>query len=106
VTTKECGGNATRDTRLAGKQRWVRDERVLSREASGRLMLLPPGRQEPLLVTEPGGVLWELLAEPAELGTLAATIAELYGERADRVSDDLAPVFDELISCGAVRPAV
>jgi hypothetical protein len=69
-------------------------------------MLLTPRRLEPLLETEPGGVVWELLAEPAVVGTLAATIAELYGERADRVSDDLAPVFHELISCGAVRPAV
>ena len=85
--------------------RWVRGDDVLWREALDRVVILPPGSDEPLILTEPGGAVWDLLAEPRALEDVVATLAERYGETRERVAADLAPLLDELVRCGALKAA-
>jgi hypothetical protein len=45
---------------------------------------------------------WELLATPSDLPTLAETISTEYGVSADRVGSDLTPFLEALADCAVV----
>lgn len=64
--------------------RWERDPRVLWRRIGDGLVVLPPDRAECLAVSGASGLLWELLAEPCDIGELVEWLSARTGaDRAD-----------------------
>ncbi|MGB8861430.1 MAG: PqqD family protein [Ilumatobacteraceae bacterium] len=55
--------------------RWVRRDDVLSRTQLGEVLLLAPDGDEPIALTSPGDLLWELLAEPHTIKELVDAFA-------------------------------
>jgi hypothetical protein len=81
---------------------WHRDERALWRRSFERIVLLAPGRDEPLVLEGTGRLVWELLDEPRRAPVLQATLAELFGRDADDVECELTPFLEELRAAGAL----
>lgn len=52
--------------------RWIRRTDVLSRTQLGEVVLLALDGDEPIALTSPGDLLWELLAEPQSIDELVA----------------------------------
>lgn len=81
---------------------WARGRGVAWRRVSGGAVLLPPAAAEPILVTGPGAVVWELLATPSDLPALAESISTEYGVNVDQVGSDLTPFLEALADCAVV----
>lgn len=81
---------------------WVRDPATLWRETAGGVVLLPPGEQEVLALTDSGAALWELLEAPTRLDAAAARLAEAYGVAADIVLEGIRPLLADLEGRNAV----
>jgi hypothetical protein len=60
------------------------------------LLLSVPGR-DVLALNGAGGVLWQLLSEPASLEQLAGCLSEVYGADTNVIARDLEPVLAELV---------
>jgi hypothetical protein len=84
--------------------RWVRDPAVLWRRSSDRIVVLPPGRTEPLLLEGTGAAAFELLDVPASVEELAATFAEVTGSDRAVIAGDLWPFLEELAAEGVLAP--
>jgi hypothetical protein len=84
--------------------RWVRDPAVLWRRSSDRIVVLPPGRTEPLLLEGTGAAAFELLDVPASVEELAATFAEVTGSDRAVIAGDLGPFLQELAAEGVLAP--
>jgi len=76
--------------------RWTRSDQALFRRVPDGvlLLLLPDG--EPELVTGPGGVLWDLLAEPRTVTELVDDLAIRYDHDEAVVERDLRQTLDDL----------
>ena len=81
---------------------WTRDERVLWRRSYARVVLLAPGRDEPLVLQGTGRLVWELLDEPRSASVLNATLAELFHRDIDEVDREVTPFLAELRAAGAL----
>ena len=81
---------------------WTRDERVLWRRSFERVVLLAPGRDEPLVLEGSGRLVWELLDEPRSASVLNATLAELFHRDIDEVDREVTPFLAELRAAGAL----
>lgn len=81
---------------------WHRDERVLWRRSFERIVLLAPGRDEPLVLDGIGRLVWELLDEPRRAPVLHAALAELFERDVDDVDRELTPFLEELRAAGAL----
>lgn len=76
--------------------RWTRSDRAITRWVpDGVLVLLLPDG-EPDLVTGSGGLLWDLLGEPATLDQLATALARHFHHEQAAVADDLRRTLDDL----------
>jgi hypothetical protein len=76
----------------------VRD--VLSQELDGQTLLLAPGRQEALHLDEVATTVWQLLATAPTLDELVEAMSEVYGVPAQRISQDISPVLEQLTTHG------
>jgi hypothetical protein len=81
---------------------WHRDERVLWRRSFERLVLLAPGREEPLVLEGTGRLVWDLLDEPRRDSLLHATLAELFERDVADVDREVTPFLMELRAAGAL----
>lgn len=75
---------------------WSRAPGVPWRRVVDGAVLLPPAGDEPLVVTGPGAVVWELLATPGDVASLAERISSRFGVSADQVAEDIAPFLEAL----------
>lgn len=91
------------DDPIAGATRLVRAPGALWRRLLDGVLVLAPDQDEPLHITAPGDVVWELLAEPITVDELIEELAELYGTPAGTVSADLEPLLATLRESGASR---
>jgi len=87
----------------------VRGHDVLRRSADtlwrrllGGVLLLAPDMDEPLRLSQPADVLWELLAEAIPFDALVAVLAEAHDVPADVVRNDLTPLVERLLAAGAI----
>jgi hypothetical protein len=87
------------------KVRYSRGRRVLWRQTSDRVLLLPADDGELVSLTGTGLLLWELLAEPMELMEIADFMSATYGVTTDVVESDLVPVLDDLGHRGLIELA-
>jgi hypothetical protein len=81
---------------------WHRDERVLWRRSFDRIVLLAPGREEPLVLEGTGRLVWELLDGPQRACVLHAALAELFVRDVADIDREVTPFLAELCAAGAL----
>ena len=82
--------------------RYSRNPDALHRSTVRGVLVLPPGRDEPQLITAPGDRVWEELARPRTLDDLAATLAAQFEAEPTLVANDVSALLDQLIQLGVV----
>jgi hypothetical protein len=82
---------------------YSRAERVLWRQATDRVLLLPATDGELVSLTGTGVALWELLTEPIELSELSAVMGAAYNTDPQVVEADLLPLLEDLARRGLVQ---
>lgn len=79
-----------------------RDPTVLWRRSGRRVVLLPTGCAEPIVLDGIGRLVWELLDEPTAREDLVDVLGEHFDEPRDQVEVDLEPFLEELTGSGAL----
>lgn len=87
---------------MRGDQVLVRAEGALCRRTLKGVLVIAPDASEPVLVTTPGDVAWELLAEAHTPVELAAALGELFDTEPATVARDIEPVIESLLASGAL----
>lgn len=67
------------------------------------VMILPPGSEEPVLISSPGETVWRLLTDPATPDELADRLAEIFDAPADVLRRDLERLLDDLDALGVIE---
>ncbi len=75
---------------------------VLWRRTLRGVLVAAPGEEEPLLVTAPGDVVWDLLEQPRTREELVDALARSFDAEPGRIESDLAPVLAALLERGAL----
>ncbi|MEM7285150.1 MAG: PqqD family protein [Actinomycetota bacterium] len=78
---------------------------ALSRRVLRGVMVLTPADDEPFLITPPGDVVWEILAEPIDLEDLVDLLSGTYDGDKTQITADVAALIETLIDKGAVELA-
>ncbi|MDH3754866.1 MAG: PqqD family protein [Acidimicrobiia bacterium] len=86
-------------------RRLVQAPSVLVRRGLRDLYVLPPGQAAPTVVTPPGVIVWDLLADPISVDSLVAELAELFDADEGEIRSDIEPVLDELVAVGVLVDA-
>jgi hypothetical protein len=81
---------------------WQRDRRVLWRRSGDRVVLMPPGRMDIILLEGTGAVTWHLLDAPMEHDELVRSLAASFDIAAATVDVDVKDFLNELAGIGAV----
>ncbi len=82
--------------------RYRRAPGTLWRRIFDEVLLFPPNATEPLSVTMPGALVWELLREPISLDELIHEVASHFDAPMEQVEDDLEALLARLVSEHAV----
>jgi Coenzyme PQQ synthesis protein D (PqqD) len=82
---------------------WRRDAHTLSRLAPGRVVLLGPDGDDPIVLLGTGVALWRALDRPQSTDELAISLAKEFDASPDAVRSDIEPVLAELSAAGVVR---
>jgi len=80
----------------AAAPRWQRDPRALWRRSSARIIVLPPGQEQPLLLEDTAAVIFDLLADPVSTVELAALFSQATGVASTVIARDLTGFLDQL----------
>ncbi|MGH8976994.1 MAG: PqqD family protein [Acidimicrobiia bacterium] len=83
---------------------WRRDERTLSRSAPGRVVLLGPDGDDPIVLRGTGVALWRALDRPQSTDELTISLAKEFDANPDAVRSDIEPVLAQLSAAGVLRP--
>ena len=83
---------------------WRRRDAVSWRRSIDAVVLQAAGADEPVALPGTAAAVWDLLAEPATVDELVATLAEVYGESPDAIVDDVTGLLERLTALGAVEP--
>jgi hypothetical protein len=81
---------------------WSREPRTLWRRSGDRVLVLPPGTDELLLLTGTGRVTWELLEQALPEAALVTALAQVYGTEEATIARDLDPFLQSMAAAGAV----
>ena len=71
-------------------------EALWRRAYPNRVLVLPPGAEEPVLLEGTAASIWELLEEPCSADELGRALSDVYGADEALVAADLAPAVDDL----------
>src|SRR6266545_3023150 len=98
----DCSEGAVpeRDVREPSFQR---NPAALFRRLLDGVLVLGPAADEPLQISAPGDVVWELLAEPLTQRALTEDLSEIFGAPVNVVRADIEPVLTALIEVHAIR---
>jgi hypothetical protein len=83
--------------------RYERVASTLWRQAPTGALVLPEGRDAPLLISPPGDLVWQLLVEPATESELVELLVEHYTADPATIRLDLHTLLTELVTLGALR---
>jgi hypothetical protein len=78
-------------------RRFARDPHTLSRRTLDAVVVLPPGRGDPVTVSGAGPALWALLRDPCTLDELATSL-----QLSDREVASMTTALAQLSECGAL----
>lgn len=76
---------------------------VIARTVGSAVLLLPPNRNDPLVVSGCGAAIWHLLASEVSVEQLTEKLAAEYGQEAARIAPDVLSTVVELEACGAIE---
>lgn len=65
-------------------------------------MVLTATDDEPFVITPPGDVIWDILAEPIDLQELVDLLADSFEGDKEQITSDVAALIQTLIEKGAV----
>jgi len=82
--------------------RWQRAEEVLSRRLPDGVIVLSLHAGDPVVVTGPGGELWDLLVDERSTGEIVAALAAHYGIEPGDVRDEIVPLLHDLHARGVL----
>ena len=86
-------------------QRWVRDDTLQAVEMDGEFVMMGVDQGEYYAVKGVAATLWRHLAEPRDLDTLCALVAEEYDVTPDACRADVAAFLAQLSGKGMVVAA-
>lgn len=86
-------------------QRWVRDASLQAVEMNGEFVMMGVDQGEYYAVKGVAATLWRHLAEPRDLDTLCALVAEEYDVAPDACRADVAAFVEQLSGKGMVVAA-
>lgn len=75
------------------------------RRAHGRVLVLPQGARDVVVLTDTGEAIWWTFAEPKTVDEAAYELAEIYGAPLDAIKRDVTPVLDDLVVLGVLDRA-
>ncbi len=75
---------------------------ALARRVLRGVMVLTAADAEPFVITPPGDVIWDILAEPIDLQDLVELLADSFEGEKERITSDVAALIQTLIEKGAV----
>lgn len=84
-------------------RRWCREASVLWRRNGDRILLLPSGAEEALLLEGVSAALWEALASPAHTDELVEPLAEVFDGAPERIEADLVAFLEQLHGRGVLN---
>lgn len=88
-----------------GRERWVRDDSLQAVEMNGEFVMMGVDQGEYYAVKGVAAALWRHLAEPRDLDTLCALVAEEFDTTAEACRDDVAAFVEQLSGKGMVVTA-
>ena len=80
-----------------------RDPDTLWRHVLDGLLVIAPQMEEPIEISMPGDVVWQLLDEPMAIGDLVHTLAMRFGEATSAIQPDVNDLLHALLAAGAIR---
>lgn len=83
-------------------ERWQRRSDVLWRRSDERVLLLPTGEDDALLLDGSGCAVWQALAEPRSIAELVDLLAHLHGVAPAAIADDVSTAITALAAHGLV----
>jgi Coenzyme PQQ synthesis protein D (PqqD) len=83
---------------------WRAREGVVAAELDGDVTLFD-GTETAFVLNPTAADLWDLLADPRDLPSLVAVLADRYGTTAAAITADVRTLVDELAARGLVVPA-
>lgn len=95
----------TAETPTDRGQRWVRDDTLQAVEMDGEFVMMGLDQGEYYAVKGVAATLWRHLAEPRDLDTLCALVAEEYDVTPEACRADVAAFIEQLTGKGMVLAA-
>ena len=83
--------------------RWHRHPRALWRRSSDRVIVLPPGQSDLLLLEGTGAVIWELLEDPTDEHELVELLTRATGTDRDIIAPEVAAFLAQLEAEQVIR---
>lgn len=83
--------------------RWHRHPRALWRRSSDRVIVLPPGQSDLLLLEGTGAVIWELLGEPTDEHQLVDLLTRATGTDRAVITPEVATFLEQLAAEHVIR---
>jgi hypothetical protein len=80
-----------------------RTPEALWRNRLDGVLILAPDADQPIHITQPGDMAWELLAEPVTTRQIVERIAAHFGVAAATASSDIEAAMLDLLKAGAIR---
>jgi hypothetical protein len=80
-----------------------RRQDVLWRAAAGHAVLLAPEADVPLVVAGSGAALWDVLAQPLTVDSVALALARRHGVSVETIRDDVERALAELEAHGLLQ---
>ena len=90
-------------TELTVVLRWRRCPAALWRRSYDRVLVLPPGHDDILVLEGTGAAIWFLLEDPATLTELVEPLSELLDVTGHAVADQVQDFLVQLEAAGAVE---
>ncbi len=87
----------------AAQSSLIRSEHVLFRSVLNGVLILGPGGVDPILISSPGDLIWELLSDEISLEDLIAQLASEYSAPESVVRADIEPTLRTLLEAKAIR---
>ena len=75
---------------------------ALARRVLRGVMVLTARDDEPFVITPPGDVIWDILADPIDLQDLVDLLADSFEGDKEQITGDVAALIQTLIEKGAV----
>lgn len=94
---------AAPDDATTPSPRWHRHPRALWRRSSDRVIVLPPGQSDLLLLEGTGAVIWEVLAAPTDEHELVDLLAEATDTDRAIVAPEVAAFLAQLATEHVIR---